>query len=334
MPVPEQEPNVMADTKSDLEAILQSIQPELSRVKRRISEVLYSGDLQIDECLKAISRNPGKLLRPALVLLCGSSQGDLRNEHIDLAVMVELVHMASLLHDDVIDTGELRRGKPTANTLWGNTAAVLLGDYVLSRAFALGMTMQINGAVDLLSQTAQSLCIGELKQNLNKGFWDLTEEDYNRIIEAKTAALFQCSCRLGAIASECSSEIVEAFGAYGLHLGIAFQITDDLLDMTATQGQTGKTHGTDFLQEKFTLPIIYWLNQNSSRKTVKIEQITLKQDTKSLVSQVQQSGGFDYARRQAAIRIEAAKKALHGIPFSTEANSLYDIADYILTRIS
>jgi octaprenyl-diphosphate synthase len=170
------------------------IQKELVQVRQVICEQFQSSDDQISSVLEVLSQQQGKMIRPAMVLLCSKLFGGIRQEHIEFSAMVELIHMASLLHDDVIDKAQLRRGQPSANALWGNTAAVLLGDFLLSRAFMLAAASECEGAATLLGQTAQVLCIGELKQNLFKGRFDLNEQDYFQMIEAKTAALFRCSC--------------------------------------------------------------------------------------------------------------------------------------------
>ena len=309
------------------------IQKELEQVRQRIDELLYTSDEQIQKCLEYLTETPGKMIRPALVLLSGKCVGQIQSEHVDLAAMVELVHRASLLHDDVIDSAEVRRTKLTANALWGNTAAVLLGDFLLSRAFHLGTSIQINGAADVLSQTAQELCCGELKQNLCKGRWDISRKQYFQMIEAKTAALFKSSCCLGAMASNALSGQIEAFRQFGLHLGIAFQITDDLLDIIGTQKQAGKTLGTDLGQGKLTLPVIHWIQQNEKEKQIRIAQLEQNYDLPALVSQMTESGSIDYAFSQVQRQISQAKQSLEAITQSPEKDSLYVLADSIAGRL-
>ena len=172
----------------EIESHYNLIQTDLIQVRREICEQFKSSDEQISTVLEVLSEQQGKMIRPALVLLCGKLFGEIGREHIEFSVMVELIHIASLLHDDVIDKAQLRRGHPSANALWGNTAAVLLGDFLLSRAFMLAAASKCEGAATLLGQTAQVLCIGELKQNLFKGAFDLNEQDYFQMIEARRVA--------------------------------------------------------------------------------------------------------------------------------------------------
>ncbi len=274
------------------------------------------------------------MLRPAMGLLCGKLFSEIRPEHIDLAAVVELVHMASLLHDDVIDEAQIRRGQSSANALWGNTAAVLLGDFLLSRAFMLAAGSACDGAAALLGQTAQHLCTGELKQNLFKGCFDLTEQDYFRIIEAKTAALFRCSCQLGGAASDASKDQQEISGQFGQQFGLAFQIADDLRDVLSSEKQEGKTLGTDLQQEKFTLPVIHWINQDSDRKQARIEQIAALKDPEELTKQMRLSGSIDYALEQARLRIEQAKQLLVPFPATDAKKALLGFADRVVADIA
>jgi octaprenyl-diphosphate synthase len=238
-----------------------------------------------------------------------------------------------LLHDDVIDGASLRRGRPSANALWGNTAAVLLGDFLLSRAFTLAADSTCDGAAALLGQTARILCVGELKQNLLKGRFDLTEQDYFQIIEAKTAALFCCSCQLGAIASGVPAEQQENLGQFGHQFGLVFQIADDLRDVLSSEKQEGKTLGTDLLQEKFTLPVIHWINQDSDRKQARIEQIAALKDPGELTKQMRLSGSIDYALEQAQVRVEQAKQSLNPFPASPAKETLLSLVDKVLVDI-
>jgi len=309
------------------------IQTEMLAVRQKIARQYEISDSDLAGVLREISKQQGKMLRPALVLLCGKLISEIRPEHIDFAVIVELIHRASLLHDDVIDKAQLRRGQPSANNLWGNTAAVLLGDFLLSRAFALGASSQLNGIGEILCQTAQALCVGELKQNLLKGSWSLTEHDYFRIIEAKTAALFRCSCELGAMASGASEEQIRALSEFGFQYGLAFQIADDLRDILSTEKQEGKTLGTDLLEKKLTLPVIHWINQNPEEKQVVIEQITACQNAGELTKQMRQSGSVDYAKKAAKTRSDKARHVLEGFEPTPVAEALAGLAESVVSDI-
>lgn len=320
--------------KMKLQDHYEPIQPELLAVQQEISEQLQISDKDLSVVLEEISRRQGKMLRPAFVLLCGKLISDIRSEHINLAAMVELIHRASLLHDDVIDKAQLRRGQPSANALWGNTAAVLLGDFLLSRAFALGAMSQFDSTADLLCKTAQTLCEGELKQNLLKGSWSLTEQDYFQIIEAKTAALFRCSCQLGAMASGASKQQVEALSEFGFQYGRAFQIADDLRDILSTEKQEGKTLGTDLLEKKLTLPVIHWINHNKEQKQVLVEQITACRDAKNLTQQMRLDGSINYTMRSVRECIDKARQQLDMFNSTPAKDALFSLANNVVSDIS
>jgi len=310
------------------------VQSEIIKVKQKVSEQFRDSDEQLSPVLQALSERQGKMIRPAMMLLCGKLFSEIRPEHIDLAAVTELIHIASLLHDDVIDKAQLRRGRASANALWGNNAAVLLGDFLLSRAFMLAAASKCDGAAILLGQTAQLLCTGELKQNLFKGRFDLTEQDYFQMIEAKTAALFRCSCQLGAMASGASEDQREISGRFGYQFGLAFQIADDLRDVLSSEKQEGKTLGTDLLQEKFTLPVIHWINQNSSQKQMRMEQAATLKDSRRLTEQMRLSGSIDYALEQARSQIEQAKQSLSPFPETPAKEALLLFADKVLVDIA
>ncbi len=312
---------------------LDPVRSEIEQVHVCINQLLRVSNEQIAECLYSLASQPGKMLRPSLVLLSGKCFGPINAVHIDLAAMVELLHRASLLHDDVIDSAELRRDKTTANVLWGNTAAVLLGDFLLSQAFYLGTKVPFAEAVDIMSRTAQDLCYGELQQNFQKGNWEISEHQYYQLIDAKTAALFRCSCQLGAIASKASNEQIQAIGEFGTDLGVAFQITDDLLDMTGDEQETGKTLGTDLLQGKCTLPVIHWVHQHQDQKERRIDQLKQGCSMKVLVEQMKQSGSLDAAVTQVNKRILQAKRHLEAIPLSPAKESLTALLSYVTGRI-
>jgi octaprenyl-diphosphate synthase len=335
MPVPE---NFIQPASSVAKMKLQDhyklIQTEMHAVHQKLARQYEISDSDLSPVLQEISRQQGKMLRPALVLLCGKLISEIRSQHIDLAVMVELIHRASLLHDDVIDKAQLRRGQPSANALWGNAAAVLLGDFLLSRAFTLSAASHFDGAGQILCQAAQALCVGELKQNLMRGSWSLTEQDYFQIIEAKTAALFRCSCQLGAMAAGASAEQTRALSEFGFQYGLAFQIADDLRDILSTEKHEGKTLGTDLLEKKLTLPVIHWINRNQKQKPVLIAQITDCRDARELTKQMRQSGSIDYAKKAAKTCSDKAGHSLEGFEPTPVAEALAGLAESVVSDIS
>jgi octaprenyl-diphosphate synthase len=334
MPAPENHNMPAAEPLStETLALFEAIQSELGQVQQRIENLLSEPDEQIRQCLSYLNQKPGKMIRPALVLLGGGCVGAIGPVHIDLAAMMELIHRASLLHDDVIDSARTRRGQETANSLWDNTAAVLLGDFLLSRAFYLGSSVRLDQAAEILSRTARDICCGELRQNFWKGRWDISFEQYYQLIEAKTASLFQSSCCLGAMAAEAPTQQVEQLSRYGHHLGMAFQITDDLLDMLGTSKAAGKTLGTDLTQGKLTLPVIHWVQQEPEKKEARMALLTQGCNPQQLVDEMTQSGSIEFAFSQVHSHLSQAKETLGEFPASPARTSLGMLADYVAGRL-
>lgn len=335
MPAPENHPEALSERPAagQRPACFEAVDSHLQRVRQRIADVLSEPDEQIRESLDFLLASPGKLIRPGLVLLSGACVGMIQDEHIDLAAMVELIHRASLLHDDVIDGAALRRQQQTANARWGNTVAVLLGDYLLSRAFYLGLSVEVEEAGEIISHTARDICRGELQQNFRKGHWDISLEDYYRMIEAKTASLFRSSCGLGAAASRAVPEENAALAEFGRNLGMAFQISDDLLDVIGADAQAGKTLGTDFEQGKLTLPVIHWLRQDSQAMAFRISRLQEGCDRGGLVEELTNSGSIDFSFVQIDAYIGRAKEQLHHIKDNPAVRSLGLLADYVAQRL-
>lgn len=335
MPAAEDNPlSAPVTAAAEQPACFELIQSDLVRVQQRIEELLSAGDEQIQSCLSCLNTSQGKMIRPGLVLLSGACCGSIRSEHIDLAAMAELIHRASLLHDDVIDSADVRRGKQTANRLWGNTAAVLLGDFLLSRAFYLGVSIQVDDAGRILSRTARDICTGELQQNFWTGRWDITIEQYYQLIEAKTAALFQSSCRLGAIAAAASRDAIENLSQFGRYLGIAFQIGDDLLDVVGASAAAGKTLGTDLRQGKLTLAVIHWIQQDPAKQKKRMAQLEDGCDRQTLRREMTASGSIDDALTQMQEHILHAKRYLGKLPPNPGRRSLGLLADYVAGRLA
>lgn len=300
---------------------------ELQQVRNRLREHLITPYNSVNQQIETIGAGRGKMLRPALVLLSGLACGTLRREHIELAAIVELVHTATLLHDDVIDHARTRRNQPTVNCLWGNTAAVLLGDFLLSRAFLACAELNLPVASKILSQTAQRICQGELLQNLRRADWTMNQDDYMEMIEAKTAALFSTACRLGAMVSEADLPTTESFARYGRGVGLAFQITDDILDITGDDKKIGKTLGTDAAQKKQTLPLIHYLQrQSSNQRKPLLETFFGELEPEKLVQLLNDSGSLDYVRGIAKHFAAEAAAAIPEQKPAAAAESLRKIA--------
>ena len=236
------------------------ISAELSRVRDLVDEQLVSGSRVpgLGQLLGTLKSCGGKMIRPGLVLLAGKAVGKVTPKHIRIAAIVEIIHNATLLHDDVIDEGKRRRGAPTINSLWGNESAVLLGDFLLSRVFKMCVDLE-PGVIKVIAAAAAQTCEGELRQVIQKENWQLSESEYIEIITEKSAGLFRSCCYLGGLLAGAGEKQLEALAEFGCNFGVAFQMTDDLLDIIGDEGKTGKTLGSDVNKNKLTLAVIHLL---------------------------------------------------------------------------
>ena len=314
--------------------IFEPVQAELQKVRRRIGEVIVNNEPFVLDLLNQVMDRPGKLIRPALVLLTGKACGDLHENHIELAAIVELIHAATLLHDDVIDRASVRRNRPSANILWGNTAAVLLGDFLLSRAFALGVQINRPEMSERLVRTAEKICEGELLQNLLSGNWELTEQQYDRIIDGKTASLFACCAWLGGLAAGAETSVLDSVNAYGRLLGQAFQIRDDLLDLLGSESACGKTLGTDLAECKPTLPLIVWLQTLSAeQKAAEVNCLSQDAEAGRILQAIRQSGAVESVQRHIQRLCEQAGHAIGDLPNGPAKAALLQLAGSIASPL-
>src|SRR5947207_6276549 len=238
---------------SQLAGLTDCIAPQLAAVEQRFMAELKSQIPSVNTLVKHVSRFRGKMLRPTLLLLSGKAFGELTDAHVTLATVVEMVHMATLVHDDVLDEAELRRKGATINHLRGNEAAVLLGDYLISHSYHLCSSLDSQLASLIIARTTNLVCEGELLQIDNRNNYELSEETYLEIINRKTAVLTAACCQLGAIFAGANESTVKRLETYGLSLGTAFQIQDDILDIVGDPGTVGKTLGIDIEKGKLTL---------------------------------------------------------------------------------
>jgi octaprenyl-diphosphate synthase len=242
---------------------------DLEEVERLLRQTLSSGRPGVERLLAHLGPYRGKRLRPTLLLLTARACGRLTTSHHTLAAVVEMVHTATLVHDDVLDGASLRRHGRTVNADWGNQASILLGDYLFTQAFHLSSTVGDVRACRLIGEATNRVCEGELHQVCERGNLALTEEEYLDIIDAKTAELTACCCQLGALFSDAREDVVEALSRFGRYLGMAFQIVDDVLDLTGEESVAGKSLGTDVEQQKLTLPIIHVLQSSADAERVR-----------------------------------------------------------------
>jgi octaprenyl-diphosphate synthase len=246
---------------------------DLEEVERILRETCTSAQPAINQLVSHLEHYRGKRLRPTLLLLTATACGRLTPAHHTLGAVVEMIHTATLVHDDVLDGATVRRHVPTVNTGWGNQTSILLGDYLFTHAFHLASTLDDVRACRLIGEATNRVCEGELRQGVERGNFTLTEDDYLDIIDGKTAELTACCCRLGALYSGASPEVVDSLSRYGRRLGMAFQIADDLLDLVGEERTTGKSLGTDVDQQKLTLPLIYLLNEAPTAAAAQARQI-------------------------------------------------------------
>jgi octaprenyl-diphosphate synthase len=279
----------------------------------------------------------GKRLRPALVLLAGQACGSLSEDHAVLAAVVEMIHTATLVHDDVLDEAVIRRHAATVNAEWGNETAVLLGDYLFTHAFHLAASLESTRACRWIGEATNKVCEGEMQQIHHRGNLELDENDYFAIIEGKTAELTAVSCRLGAWYARASEPTVAALDRYGRNLGIAFQIADDVLDIWGEERTTGKSLGTDLEKQKLTLPIIRLLSlaDPAAGATIRGLLREAKADgRRRLRPYLEETGALEYAWQRAKQHVRLALDELDRLAESPAKSALRTLAQYVMRRPS
>jgi octaprenyl-diphosphate synthase len=279
----------------------------------------------------------GKRLRPLLVLLVANSLSYQGTQHHDLAVIIEFIHSATLLHDDVVDLSDLRRGRPTANAKWGNAPSVLVGDFLYSRAFQMMVAIGSMDIMSILSDTTNIISEGEVQQLINARDPEISETNYFNVIHKKTAALFEGACETATVLSSQASITREQMRAYGYHLGMAFQLVDDALDYTGTSEALGKNIGDDLAEGKPTLPLIYAMRQSSKEQADLIANSIRHGDASQLEDIIQiihSSGALDYTLDQAKAHTQQAIEQLNGLPGSIYKQAMIDLSHFALSRNS
>jgi len=318
-----------------LDALRAPVAGQLEHVAR-IFDAELAGDLEFVRGLCAdAGRYRGKMLRPTLLLLSAEACGGARPDHPVLAAVVEMVHVATLVHDDVLDEADLRRHRPTINRMSGNEAAVLLGDYLISHAYHLCSSLQSTYASRRIAAATNRVCEGELMQVHHRGDWKLSEETYLEIVRRKTAELTKVCCELGAKFAGADAATVERMARFGEDLGIAFQIMDDLLDLIGTELQTGKTLGRDADLGKATLPIIHCLSgatQDEQSKLVAILSAPADCRDSELRDLLSARGSLDYARDAARHYARSAAQHLADLPPTDARESLLAGVRFTIVR--
>ena len=318
---------------------LLSLQSLLADEMRAVDEVvrarLHSDVVLVRQVAEHIIGSGGKRMRPALVILAAGACGYSGSAHYQLAAVVEFIHTATLLHDDVVDESDLRRGKSTANSLFGNPASVLVGDFLYSRAFQMMTDLRDMRVMEVLANATNTIAEGEVLQLLNCNDPDVGEDSYLQVIRFKTAKLFEAAGQLGAIVSHASRDVEEGLGRYGMHLGTAFQLIDDVLDYSGDHERTGKNVGDDLAEGKPTLPLIHAM-RNGTPEQAGLIRTAIKdgglRDFQPVLTAIHDTGALEYSRRQAEAESKRAVAALDALPRSTYRDSLLQLASFAVTR--
>jgi octaprenyl-diphosphate synthase len=317
---------------------LSLVSKDLATVEKILRDEVRSDVRLVMEVSRHILGSGGKRFRPALTLLSGRLVGLRRKKELFCyAAAVEFAHTSTLLHDDVIDEADIRRGRRAANRMFGNAPSIIVGDYLLFKAFSLAITSQNIKVIKVMTRIAVEMAEGEAYQLARKSRVDLSEEEYERIIRSKTALLIQAACQIPAIAADAPKRLENALAKFAYHLGLAFQIVDDVLDYSATDAGWGKQVGKDFLEGKATLPLIIAFHCASAKDKLLIKKFFKKpertgEDYTRLMKIIKRANALETARQRAVENVETAKKRLKAFPDSPAKKALLDLADYVVSR--
>jgi octaprenyl-diphosphate synthase len=319
----------------DIQSIYSLIQDDLNAVDQLIQQRLQSDVALINQLGYYIINSGGKRLRPAIAILSARACGYDGDKHINLATIIEFIHTATLLHDDVVDNSDMRRGKETANNLWGNEASVLVGDFLYTRSFEMMVEMDSMRLMQILSHTTNVIAEGEVLQLLNCHDADTTEARYLEVIHHKTAKLFEAAGQLGAVICNASKEIEDAMAGYAMHLGSAFQLVDDLLDYSQSSETIGKNIGDDLAEGKPTLPLIYAMRKGNEQQASVIRQAIENGERDridDIITIINETGAIDYTAHAAAQEVAQAKAALDILPDTDYKQALIGLAEFAISR--
>ena len=317
--------------------ILQRVNNDLAEIESELAENLRPHFDLVSQISRHILFSGGKRLRPLLMVICAKLCGYEGTNAWKFSTIFEFLHAATLLHDDVVDGARFRRGKPVAHTVWDSATAVLVGDFLLARSLTLAAETGSPRIIRVIAEITEYMSQGEIQQLARKGMTDLAEKEYMHIIKCKTAVLFAGACRSSAILAEVSKDQESALNNYGLNLGFAFQMVDDLLDYTADSTALGKLVGADLREGKLTLPVIHALQSAKTKERERMFGIIqnkdfTKEEFDELVDLLIDHGSIEYTHNRARSFIRNAKQSLDVFSYGPAKELLYDIADYALVR--
>ena len=323
----------------ELARVFDLVRDDFNRVDALIPRQLSSGIDLVEEIGHYIVNAGGKRLRPLIVLLAARAAGfgGTDGNHVRLATVIEFLHTATLLHDDVVDKSARRRGRATANALWGNAPSVLVGDFLYSRGFQLMVEIDSMDVMAIVSDATNLIAEGEVMQLANIGKVDMTEADYREVARRKTAMLFQAAAHTGAVLGTDDADTVDALRRYGLHFGMAYQLVDDWLDYAGDRLAMGKNPGDDLAEGKVTLPLIHAMEHGSAADAATVRDAIARRsadDFQAVAAAVQRSGGLDYTRSCAEEEAEAAAEEVLGLPPSPCRDALETLAGFAVCRLS
>jgi octaprenyl-diphosphate synthase len=320
---------------SALDLIQSCIAADIQSVNSVIQQSLHSEVALVNQVAHYIINSGGKRLRPILVLLSGGLFGKVKSEHHQLAAVVEFIHTATLLHDDVVDESSKRRGQNTANAIFGNAASVLVGDFVYSRAFQMMVGVQNMHVMEVLSNATNIIAEGEVLQLLNIHNADVTDEAYLQVIHYKTAKLFEAATRLGAIISNASPADEEALSKYGMHIGTAFQLIDDVLDLSGNTLEIGKNLGDDLSEGKPTLPLLYAMRNGTKSEADAIKHAIENgglDNLPAVLNAVQRTEALEHVRKIADKESKLACEAIAHFADSAHKQAMLALAEFAVSR--
>ncbi|PKO33503.1 MAG: octaprenyl diphosphate synthase [Betaproteobacteria bacterium HGW-Betaproteobacteria-7] len=318
-----------------LEQLYTLIGPDMQAVDKVIRDRLYSDVALVRQVAEYIIGAGGKRMRPALVLLTAGAMGYEGNRHHEMAAVVEFIHTATLLHDDVVDESALRRGRDTANAMFGNAASVLVGDFLYSRAFQMMVQVDNMRIMQVLSNATNVIAEGEVLQLMNCHDADVDETRYMQVIHFKTAKLFEAAAQLGGILGGADPQLEEALARYGMHLGTAFQLVDDVLDYSGQEATTGKHLGDDLAEGKPTLPLIHVMQCGTPEQAACVRKAIEdggRDDFPAVLAAIHASGALDYARARAVKEAELARASISALGDSNYKKALLQLTLFAVER--